>query len=334
MARTQCQNAADSAALAVRARSTAAARRTYGRDHERASGGGSEHYHVAVGRRLSQVSVVHGAYHYDYTVDDVSRRNFRRFARQLQPDTSHRDGQLLSQFSRVFGLTFERLGHGHRRPSAPRRGDRARLLGLDEQRDRPVELRIVPGQHANTPNNTDPVFPQWGRTTRRFPRGHDAMHEHRSASRQLQRHASRSGIPALVNDYFQNARGSAAVAAFSCGVRHDHQHRRRRSISATPRTARPSGPQLERHQRQQLDRLQRLRRHQGGQVLRLHPGAGLLGQDVLHLAARSDQRLAEEYFFNRPRRHAASNDNTAAVGTSGNWQQPDAATTSSTTRRF
>ena len=181
------------------------------------------------------------------------------------------------------------------------------------------------GSLEGTPNNTDPVFPQFGPYNTTFsPLGNDAMHEHRSASRVVQCDAIRV-----------RRSGDGQRLLPECPRRE-----RRRGFSPAPSTitntvnggdqyllaknSHQSGPNLARHHRQQLDRIQRLRFLPRRQVLRLYPRARLLGQDVLHLAPRSDQRLAEDSTSSFPVGGSRSERRSAAVRIpAASWNNPD-----------
>ena len=72
------------------------------------------------------------------------------------------------------------------------------------------------GGFINTPNNTDPVFPQWGPYAPSFsPSATLQCTSNSNLVGLCNVTASVDGIPALVTNLFQNNRGQPAVAAFS-----------------------------------------------------------------------------------------------------------------------
>ena len=75
------------------------------------------------------------------------------------------------------------------------------------------------GSYYNTPNNTDPIFPQWGPYAPRsfsFPLATMQMHVRGSQMvGKCNVTTSVNGVPALVTNFFQNARGQTAQSAFS-----------------------------------------------------------------------------------------------------------------------
>ena len=153
------------------------------------------------------------------------------------------------------------------------------------------------GTYYNTPNNTDPIFPQWGPYTPSFsPLATLQCTASSPMVGMCNVTASVNGVPALVTNFFQNARGSVgSVGLFCrpCGVTSHEPGRRPVSQQEEHVDLRPD---LAAHHRQHDHGVHRLRRPARGNLLRLPAGTGLLGQDVLHLASRSQrrQRLAEE----------------------------------------
>ena len=112
--------------------------------------------------------------------------------------------------------------------------------------------------------------------------------------------------PPIVQDFYQDANGTPAFT--SCALELQHHSRGRHSREDQLQQGRvvcangvpDAEPRLDRHVRRQFreGRLcpPRLQSDHLGDVQRLYGGAGLLGQDVLHLAARSQERLADDVF--------------------------------------
>ena len=77
MARTQCQNAADAAALAGARTIDGSSTSNLTAATANAQAAAEANKIISQSVQVSQVTVVHGTYHYDSTVDDVSRPCFR-----------------------------------------------------------------------------------------------------------------------------------------------------------------------------------------------------------------------------------------------------------------
>ena len=195
----------------------------------------------------------------------------------------------------------------------------------------------------NTPNNTDSGLSAVGRLQHElFAGGHAAVHEHRFARRQLQRHHSHWRHPGVGERLlFEQSRRLGGLG-FHVAVR--RQPARLRSATITsPQSSNTSATPGSNHRRNHAAaRAFRTRptRTSSTRATSTYTGknfngytarAELLGQDVLHLAARSDQRLAEELLPHARRRHAGRRQH----GPLGQQRQLAAtvrATTSSITR--
>jgi len=220
VAETQCQNAADNAALAATralngttSGNTAAAIST-------AQSAAAINPILSKPINSSQVAVQLGAYHYDYTAmtftpqfPPVAPDNYNLTQVTVTPGIS-------SFFSRIFGLTS--LNVQATATAAYRPRDVTISLDFSGSMNNEADLwncESYLGNMVNTPNNTDPVFPQWGVYNPGFSP---------TATLQCTSTDSRvglcnitvpiSGIPALVGDLFANSRGSSAVAAFSAST--------------------------------------------------------------------------------------------------------------------
>ena len=150
-----------------------------------------------------------------------------------------------NQFSRVFGLSLSNISTVAIAAHRPR--DIAIVLDYSGSMNNESDLwncEIVSGQLAK-----DVEQHRSGLSAVRplrhdvFAAGHDAMHEHRSASRILQCDASRVGRSGDGQRLLSECPRLDGRRRLQRGPRHDHQHRqRRRSIFARPRTLDQSGP--------------------------------------------------------------------------------------------
>jgi Flp pilus assembly protein TadG len=218
MAETQCQNAADAAALA--GARTLNGNTTSGNTSTATSNAQAA---AAINPILSrapsssQVAVQHGAYHYDYTsmtftpqFPPVAPDNYNLTQVTVTPGVS-------SFFSRIFGLASLNITATSTAAYRPR--DVAIVLDFSGSMNNETDLwncESYLGSMQNTPNNTDPVFPQWGVYSTSYSAG---------ATLQCTSIDSRvgncnitipiGGIPALANDFYANSRGASPASAFT-----------------------------------------------------------------------------------------------------------------------
>ncbi len=173
VARTQCQNAADAAAIAgarTLATGTAANLATATANATTAATASSI---LGVQLQAAEVTVQHGAYHYDYTHQTFSPV----FTNPLpagdiynltQVTITH---QVPGTFCAIFGITANTVtATATAAARRPRRGHRAGLLRLDEQRERHLERRKLSGQHdQHAPTTPTPSSRSSAPTTRPSP---------------------------------------------------------------------------------------------------------------------------------------------------------------------
>ncbi|HEX4144683.1 MAG TPA: pilus assembly protein TadG-related protein [Pirellulales bacterium] len=217
VAETQCQNAADNAALAgTRAlNGTASGNAAAAVGIAQSAAGINPILSQAV--TSGQVAVQLGAYHYDY-----GSMTFTPQFPPVAPDNYNLTqvtvtSGISSFFSRIFGFTS--LNVQATATAAYRPRDVAIALDFSGSMNNEADLwncETYLGNMMNTPNNTDPVFPQWGV----YSTGYSP-----TATLQCTSTDSRvglcnitipiSGIPALVGDLYANSRGAAAVSAFA-----------------------------------------------------------------------------------------------------------------------
>ena len=217
VAKTQCQDAADNAALA-------GARAIDGSTSGNTTAATSVAQAAAAANTIlsktvssSQVAVQHGAYHYDYTamtftpqIPPVSPDNYNLTQVTVAPTTS-------SFFSRIFGLTSFNVQATATAAHRPR--DVAIVLDFSGSMNNETDLwncESYLGNMLNTPNNADPIFPQWGVYSPSYSPG---------ATIQCTSNDSRvgncnitipiGGVSALVGDFYANGRGGGAASAFT-----------------------------------------------------------------------------------------------------------------------
>ena len=168
----------------------------------------------------SQIAVQHGAYHYSYSsmtftpqFPPVSPDNYNLTQATVTPSIS-------SFFSRVFGLTSFNVQATATAAYRPR--DVAIVLDFSGSMNNETDLwncESYLGSMQNTPNNTDPVFPQWGV----YKPGYSPTATFQCTSSDTRVGncnitTTIGGITALVNDFYSNNRGGSAAGAFTAAT--------------------------------------------------------------------------------------------------------------------
>ena len=164
VAKTQCQNSADAAAMAGARALDGSTSQNIG---DTSTPGTSKYIAQQTATANLVLNSAIPAANITLTVRGVALRHHQPavhaqfpagVAGQLQPGAGQRFLQPSRRRSPASSSTStpastrsspSRPGPG--RPPAARRGHRPRLLGVDEQRERPVELRVLPGQRLRSP---------------------------------------------------------------------------------------------------------------------------------------------------------------------------------------
>ena len=223
--------------------------------------------------------------------------------------------QVPGTFSAIFGLSFSTVTATATAAYRPR--DVAIVLDYSGSMNNESDIwncESYLGSMENTPNNTDPVFPQFGPYNPTFS-PNATLQCTSSDSRVGMCNMTQSvlGIPAMADDFYQNNFGAGARSRLHARLdRMQWPPYRATTISLANGTCvltwsnavNPSSVVLS-----------RLFQFQG-----LYPGAGLLGKDVLHLAAAADSDWRKLYF--ELTSGSPLNDNTKLWNSSGAWQNP------------
>ncbi len=215
LAQSECQAAADSAAIA-------GARSLDGTQNLPAATSAATT--AATGYQIlgtpisaSEVAVNHGSYHYD-----SSAQKFTPQIPAVSPDNYNLTRvtvthQVPTTFARVIGTSMASVTATSTAAHRPR--DIAIILDYSGSMNNESDLwnnESYLGSANNSPNNTDPIFPQWGPYNPSF-----------SANATLQCTSSdsrvgmcnmtqpTSGASSLVNDFYQNNFGSSGTGAFT-----------------------------------------------------------------------------------------------------------------------
>ena len=220
IARTQVQNAADAAAFAgARSLSGAAGANT---DTATSNGQAVANANVILGKAIPTANVVmtHGAYHYDST----SQTFYPQFP-PVSPDNYNlSQSQISLGNATVFGkaLGISSFNVAATATAAHRPRDTTIVLDFSGSMNNESDLwncESYQGNVQGTSNNTDPTYPQWGYYNTTFSplclllcTSNSDLTGYCNITQQV------GGCGAMVNDYYQNARGSSAVQAFSAAV--------------------------------------------------------------------------------------------------------------------
>jgi Flp pilus assembly protein TadG len=212
IARNQCQNAADNAAMA-------GARALNGNTGTNTSAANTLAQTAATSNQVlgqsvttGNVTLQFGAYHYD----NPSQTFYAQFPPSGSDNYNLAQATVaptrLSAFAKVFGVTSFNVSATAQAAHRPR--DVAIVLDFSGSMNNETDLwncETYLGSYYNTSNNTDPVFPQWGPYSPSFSPA--ATMQCTSTSNMVGMcniTQSVLGIPALVNDFFQNNRGASA----------------------------------------------------------------------------------------------------------------------------
>jgi hypothetical protein len=216
VAKTQAQSACDAAAFA-------GARSLGGATPDLVKAASNARVAAAANKTLStyissaNVSVSLGAYHYD-----PNNQTFTPQFPAVAPDNYSVCQASLTQsnttaFARVFNLSAFNVSATA--IAAHRPTDVCMVLDYSGSMNNESDLwncETYLGNMINTPNNTDPVFPQWGWYNPAFSPG--ATLQCTSSDPRVgfcNITSSVLGVPAQVGDYYQNGRGSSGAPAFA-----------------------------------------------------------------------------------------------------------------------
>jgi Flp pilus assembly protein TadG len=214
--KTQAQNAADAAAFAGARTLTGGS--TPNTTEATANGQAAAAANVVLGQTVpvANVTMVLGAYHYN--------PNSQTFSPQFPPVTP--DNYNLAQatitqgsstfFARIFGITSFNVSATGVAAHRPR--DTTIVLDYSGSMNNESDLwncETYQGAFQNTSNNTDPVFPQWGVYNTTFsPLCALQCTSNSDLVGYCNITQSVGGCSAMVNNYYQSARG-AALQAFA-----------------------------------------------------------------------------------------------------------------------
>ncbi len=217
VAKTQCQNAADAAAMAGARTLTGATNGNATQATANAQAAAVANTVLSNTLQTSAVTVQNGAYHYN-----GASQTFSPMIPPVAPDNYNLTQASVAftnatAFARIFKLTSFNITATATAANRPR--DVTIVLDFSGSMNNETDLwncESYLGSFLNTPNNTDTVFPQWGW----YAPGYSANATLQCTSTNplvgnCNITTTVQGVPPLVNDFYSNNRGSSAASAFS-----------------------------------------------------------------------------------------------------------------------
>jgi Flp pilus assembly protein TadG len=215
VAQSECQTAADAAAI-IGARSLDGTQNLSGAT-DSAVNSATNCKILGASIPASEVTVNHGSYHYD-----SSAQKFTPQIPAVAPDNYNLTQVTITHlvkttFARVLGTTSSTVTATSTAAHRPR--DIAIILDYSGSMNNESDLwnnETYLGSANNSPNNTDPVFPQWGPYNPSFS-ANATLQCTSSDSRVGMCNVTQSvlGVPPLVNDFYQNGFGQSGQGAFT-----------------------------------------------------------------------------------------------------------------------
>ena len=220
VARTQAQSAADAAAFAGARSLSGAANATT--TTATTNGQAVANANLVLGKAVptANVTMTFGAYHYDYT----SETFYPQFP-PVAPDNYNLSQATIAQgnptvFGKALGITSFNVTATSIAAHRPR--DTTIVLDFSGSMNNESDLwncESYQGAVEGTSNNTDPTYPLWGYYNTTFsPNCLLLCTSSSDLTGYCNVTVSIGGCGAMVNDYYQNARGSSAVQAFAPAV--------------------------------------------------------------------------------------------------------------------
>jgi Flp pilus assembly protein TadG len=217
VARAQVQDAADAAAICG-ARSLIGSEGNYvANSTANAIAQATRNTILGTNINPAEVSVQQGNWHYNYQT--------QKFSPEFPPGVNENYNLTQVTITHTYNTTFAKVIGVNtmtvtgKSTAAHRPRDVAMVLDYSGSMNNESDLwncEAYLGAFINTPNNTDPVFPQWGPYAPAFsPLATLQCTSNSNLVGLCNVTTSVSGIPALVTNLFQNSRGQPAAAAFS-----------------------------------------------------------------------------------------------------------------------
>ena len=217
VARAQVQDAADAAAIAGVRSLNGAAGSNLANSTANAIAQATKNTILGTKIAPAEVTVTQGAYHYNYTS--------QTFSPEFPPGTNENYNLTQVTINHTYNTTFAKvLGVSTMTVSATstaayRPRDVAVILDFSGSMNNESDLwncESYLGSYLNTPNNTDPVFPQWGPYAPSFsPMATLQCTANSNLVGLCNVTQSVNGISSLVSNMFQNNRGQSAQSAFA-----------------------------------------------------------------------------------------------------------------------
>jgi len=217
VARAQCQAAADAAAVAGARTLNTGTSDNLSQATTTATNLAMKNTILGGGILGSDVSVRHGTYHYDFN----SQTFYPLFPPGANENYNLTEVTIRHTYSSAFAnvIGFPTMTVSARSTAAHRPRDVAMVIDFSGSMNNESDLwncEDYLGSLLNTPNNTDPTFPQYGPYSPAYsPLATLQCTSNSSLVGKCNVTQSVLGIPALVSNLFQNARGQTATTAFA-----------------------------------------------------------------------------------------------------------------------
>jgi Flp pilus assembly protein TadG len=220
VAKTHAQNAADAGAFAAARTLTGGASANTGNAIANGQAVAAANKMVGTPIATANVTILNGAYHYD-----SSSQTFYPQIPPVAPDNYNLSQATISQgtttfFGTIFGVSVFNVTATATAAHRPR--DTTIVLDFSGSMNNESDLwncESYQGAYQGTSNNTDPVFPQWGFYNTTFsPNCALQCTTTSDLTGFCNVTQAVGGCDAMVNNYFQNARGKAAVQAFAAAA--------------------------------------------------------------------------------------------------------------------
>ncbi len=217
VAKTQCQNAADASALAGARTLTGITSGNTAQATTNALAAAAANTVLCKNVQTTGVNVQHGSYHYSSSTQLFSPAIPKYSTDNYNLTQSTITYSNPTSFARIFNISTFNLTATATAANRPR--DVAIVLDFSGSMNNESDIwncESYLGSMQNTPNNTDTVFPQWGWYAPSYSPGATLQC---TSTNTLVGYCNITtgvqGVPAMVNDFYSNARGAGAASAFA-----------------------------------------------------------------------------------------------------------------------
>lgn len=319
VAKTQCQNAADAAAIAGSRSLDGSTAANLDLATETAIRAATANKVLSQTIDPAKITVVHGAYHYD-----SDNQKFRPEFPPRPPDNYNLTEVTITHeiptlFARVFRITSSIITAKATAAHRPR--DVVIVLDYSGSMNNQSDLwnnEGYLGASNNSPNNTDPIYPQFGPYAPGFSPG--AALQCTSSDPQVgTSNVTRSvlGVPSLVDDFFKNNGGAAAFKAAQPSITNTNPG----GDNYLPNINAPSKPAINWRETTNLASFPGYKAIVGGAFKGYTEGPGYWGKTFFIWPPDKTDDWRKLY-FKSANGSKPLDDNTKLWDASGNWKDP------------